>query len=231
LVVCDGISQAEGCECLAQLRLAQLERTAKIPATYRTSSLTDYPETQRALYKVFLEVQAFAREFPCGNKLGLLLLGDVGSGKTHLAVAALRSLFGRGFTGLFYDYQALVNKIRADSVGKGGVGDCAVYNEALNTEILLLDDLGACRPTEWIEDTVTSILSWRCNHRRPLIATTSLTDPDAGGLVMVRNSMGQVSYRAMLADRIGVRARSRLFEMCHIVLMPKLEDYRIKGTF
>ena len=52
---------------------------------------------------------------------------------------------------------------------------------ALDAEVLLLDDLGAHRVTEWVEDTVTSIITYRCNNRKPLIATTNLADPDAGG--------------------------------------------------
>ena len=55
---------------------------------------------------------------------------------------------------------------------------------ALDAEVLLLDDLGAHRVTDWVEDTVTSIITYRCNNRKPLIATTNLPDPDAGSNVI-----------------------------------------------
>src|ERR1039457_5529250 len=52
----------------------------------------------------------FSREFPTGKHLGLLLVGEPGTGKTHLAVAALRILISRGFEGLFFDYQNLLDR-------------------------------------------------------------------------------------------------------------------------
>jgi DNA replication protein DnaC len=91
----------------------------------------------------------------------------------------------------------------------------------------MLDDLGAHRVTEWVEDTVTSIITYRCNNRKPLIATTNLPDPDAGS-VMLDKSPGRIDYKTSLADRIGSRARSRLFEMCKVVRMPLVEDYRLR---
>ena len=93
-----------------------------------------------------------------------------------------------------------------------------------------LDDLGAHRVTDWVEDTVTSIITCRCNERRPLIATTNLPDPDMGGAVAERLAEGgpaRYDIRTTLLDRIGMRARSRLFEMCRVVRMPKVGDYRI----
>ena len=103
---------------------------------------------------------------------------------------------------------------------------------ALDTEVLLLDDLGAHRVTEWVEDTVTSIITYRCNNRKPLIATTNLFDPDAGsGSVFADRPAGQAGkteYRIRLDERIGARARSRLFEMCKVVRMPLVEDFRLR---
>ena len=84
--------------------------------------------------------------------------------------------------------------------------------------MLLLDDLGAHRVTEWVEDTVTSIITYRCNNRKPLIATTNLRDDDKVSDYKTR-TLGEV---------IGVRARSRLHEMCRVVNMPGVEDYRLR---
>ncbi|MEO8129559.1 MAG: AAA family ATPase, partial [Bryobacteraceae bacterium] len=111
-----------------------------------------------------------------------------------------------------------------------GSSNKEAYRSALDTEILLLDDLGAHRVTDWVEDTVTSIITYRCNHRKALIATTNLPDPDAGSLVVDRgpNLGGKPEYRTTLAERIGMRARSRLFEMCRVIKMPQVEDFRLK---
>src|SRR5258708_3716112 len=91
---------------------------------------------------------------------------------------------------------------------------------ALESRSTKLDDLGAHRVNDWVEDTITSIITHRCNHKKPLIATTNLPDTGAGDAVFRRNPDGQTDYRKTLADLIGSRARSRLFEMCRVVKMP-----------
>ena len=63
-----------------------------------------------------------------------------------------------------------------------------------------------------------------------MIATTNLPDPNAGDVLVERSPVlpGQVMTRESLADRVGSRARSRLFEMCRVVRMPLVEDFRIR---
>ncbi|MCS6952508.1 MAG: ATP-binding protein [Bryobacterales bacterium] len=231
-----GISGAERCECGLAERPARLEERAGIPPLYRNASLdnfllpTDDPAANRALANVLLSVRRYVREFPATDKPGLLFIGDPGTGKTHLAVAALRMLLARGFEGLFFDYQNLLDRIRAGYDPASGATDREAYRSALETEILLLDDLGAHRVTDWVEDTVTSIITYRCNHRKPLIATTNLRDPDAGDPAPMVGLGGELSSRYYLSERIGMRARSRLFEMCKVIRMPVTEDYRLRKT-
>ena len=98
----------------------------------------------------------------------------------------------------------------------------------MEADILLLDDLGAHRVTDWVEDTVTSIITHRCNNRKPLIATTNLIDGDAGYSTHEKTGAGKIDYRTTLTERIGPRARSRLFEMCRVVKMPLVEDFRLR---
>ncbi|BDC52487.1 hypothetical protein F183_A48020 [Bryobacterales bacterium F-183] len=170
------------------------------------------------------------REFPLTEKPGLLFVGDPGTGKTHLAVAVLRALIAKGYDGMFYDYQRLLDQIRQGYDKTSESVDREALRNALECEVLLLDDLGAHRVTDWVEDTVTSIITHRCNNRKPTIATTNLPDPDAGGTIQEKaaGSVGGYTSRITLAERVGMRARSRLFEMCKIIKMPAVEDYRIR---
>jgi DNA replication protein DnaC len=232
----DGISGAERCECRLEGRAQVLEENAGIPPLYAHASLDsfvlpqDNPTAHRALAGILLTVRGYAREFPNTDKQGLLFIGEPGTGKTHLAVAALRILISRGFEGLFFDYQNLLERIRAGYDPASGSSDREAYRTALDAEILLLDDLGAHRVTDWVEDTVTSIVTYRCNNHKPLIATTNLPDADAGTSMVERNSgLGVKIYsRVSLVERIGIRARSRLFEMCRVVRMPQVDDYRLR---
>ncbi|HYL36937.1 MAG TPA: ATP-binding protein [Bryobacteraceae bacterium] len=229
----EGVSGAEKCECANAGREQRVEARANIPPLYQNASVdnfilpADNPVSRTQLASVVLTVRAYVREYPNVPKPGLLFIGAPGTGKTHLAAAALRSLIARGFEGVFYDFQALLNHIRSGYDVASGTMDREAYRSALEAEILVLDDLGAHRVTDWVEDTVTSIVTQRCNHRRATIVTTNLRDPEVGDQ---RGSglQDDIHSKYFLEERIGMRARSRLFEMCKLIKMPDVEDYRLK---
>jgi DNA replication protein DnaC len=222
------ISGAEPCDCRSQGRAGRMEGRAQIPPLYQNAAFDNFTHFDDAhLKNVMMVVRRYTDEFPNGLKPGLLLIGEPGTGKTHLAVAALRKILEKGFECLYTDYQNLLDRIRSGYDASSNSSDKEAYREALDSEVLLLDDLGAHRVTDWVEDTITSIITYRCNHRKPLIATTNLPDAEAGSVVVQRGPVG-VDYRKTLADHVGPRARSRLFEMCTVIRMPNVPDYRLR---
>jgi DNA replication protein DnaC len=222
------VSGAEPCACRAEGRAARLEDRSQIPSLYRNASFENFNITSQDLRAAVLAVKKYADDFPNDTRPGLLLIGEPRTGKTHLAVSALRRIMEKGFECLFCDYQNLLDRIRSGYDAASNSADKEVYRVALDSDVLLLDDLGAHRVTDWVEDTVTAIVTHRCNNRKPLIATTNLPDPDAGSTMIQRSGLDRPEYRRTLAEHIGARARSRLFEMCTVVRIHHTEDYRVR---
>jgi DNA replication protein DnaC len=222
------VSGAEPCTCRAEGRASRLEERSQIPSLYRNASFENFNITSPDLRAAVLAVKKYADDFPNDTRPGLLLIGEPGTGKTHLAVSALRRIMEKGFECLFCDYQNLLDRIRSGYDAASNSADKEAYRVALDSDVLLLDDLGAHRVTDWVEDTVTAIVTYRCNNRKPLVATTNLPDPDAGSVIIQRSGLDKPEYRRTLAEHIGTRARSRLFEMCTVVRIHHTEDYRVR---
>ena len=159
------------------------------------------------------------QRFPSANNLreqgrGLLLDGLPGVGKTHLAVAVLKQVMDSSpARGLFYDTRDLLRVIRSTYDPSIRTTELEILRPVMTADLLVLDDLGAEKTSEWVEETMNLIVNTRYNERRLTIFTSNYVDiPDDTD----PNS---------LLFRIGFRMRSRLHEMCDFVEMDGA-DYR-----
>jgi DNA replication protein DnaC len=222
----DGRQVARSCECRVERRVARMLERAHIPKRYEHCSLDSYESgfrgANRTLAAAHMRARKFVEGFPVETAgTGLLLTGSIGVGKTHLAVGILQALVAeRGASGLFYDYRDLLKQVQNSYNQNVAATELQVLRPVFEAEVLVLDELGAAKPSDWVWDTVAHILNTRYNDRRTTIITTNYANAGPLGAEPGQNGAARAAMREeTLGDRIGERMRSRLQEMCVVVEM------------
>lgn len=217
----EGVRRVVRCDCRLETALARRLAAARIPPRYEQCCFENFqtgaPQSHSAysetLREAYFMAKRFAEEYPVHADFGLLFMGPSGVGKTHLAVAVLRGLLEKGVEALFYDFRELLKAIQASYNPVSQTTELQVLAPVLEAEVLLLDDLGASKPSDWVLETVGHIINSRYNDKRVTLITTNYLD------------VPPTPSEYKLADRIGERMRSRLYEMCRVVTM-QAEDFR-----
>lgn len=205
---------ARRCRCRARDIQAKLLEAACIPRRYQDCLLSNYqPAKGNSSQLLALTLShRLVREYPAVER-GLLLMGPCGVGKTHLAAAVLRGLIEKGIPSLFYESGALLKEIQSSYNPVSQTSESKVLEPVYEIGVLVLDELGTTKPTDWVRDTMMQIINTRYNDKKLTIFTTNYLDS--------RHSEREET----LEERISVRLRSRLYEMCKTVLVEG-SDYR-----
>ncbi len=219
IVVRDQREYAEPCACrrpTAKSPAAMLA-ACRVPPRYEHCVLEHFTPGAPSQRLAKERAERYVAGYPflgTDEGLGLLLCGGNGVGKTHLAVAILRELVEKkGARGQFWDFHELIREIKNSFDSETKTTELQVLEPVVEADVLVLDDLGAWKMTDWMNDTLFYLLNSRYTARRPTILTTNYQDADVEKI----RSADPLVRREYLVERIGQRLRSRLMEMCVVI--------------
>lgn len=197
----DGVSRVTRCDCWRDRLSQSLLKNARIPRRYAHCELSNFEihtDTQRAAHR---KAARLVEQFPVADK-GLLFYGDAGVGKTHLAVALMKdAIVTKGARAVFYETRELLKLVRDTYTAGSDATELDVLKPVMEADLLVLDDLGAEKKSEWVDETLGLVINTRYSERRLTVLTTNLRDVE-------NTEPGSFAYH------LGLRTRSRLKEMC-----------------
>jgi len=218
-IVLEGsVSRAKRCTCARVISGDRMVDSAKIPPRYVDCDFDNYDSQSLRQERAKTMAQNFAADYPLIEEDfpegGLLFSGTSGTGKTHLAVSVVKALLKKGIRCLYVDFHDLLAEIRSTYDELSQTSELQILRPVLTSEVLVLDDLGSQRMTEWMQDTVFHIVNLRYQQKKMLLTTTNLAIEPT-----------KASTQESLRERLGYKVVSRLYEMCTFIELDG-PDYR-----
>lgn len=224
LGVCDGSGWILGPEDVArpcECREARLKRgrgkgvASAIPPKFRGVSFDRPPVTHlpvEAVRSVKRYIAKLEENLAAGK--GIWFLGDVGTGKTTLAMLISKTALEQGHSVAIYSMPKLLARIRKTyEAGPGEDSYSQFFQKLTSVDLLHLDDVGAERQTDWVIEQLYAIVNERYESQRSIMFTTNLEQVEAGKEKPSEKGPGRKS-ELNVERQIGKRTFSRLAEMC-----------------
>ncbi len=236
---------ARRCECFTRDYDHNRKAHAGIPPSMLGCTLKNYYPQNPSQMEVLTTVGRYVRNFEehFGSGMGLLLRGPVGTGKTHLAAAALRELVEKGYTGLFLNFVHVIEQIRLSFDPNYESSEPDITARLRNCHVVVMDELGAVRPTDFVFDKMYDIINQCLERNVSVIFTTNYRDEIVKGRPASSTSVDFDSLEELarpsaaankaqlnlhtLNERIGERLRSRILGKC-VDLTLDGKDYRLR---
>ncbi|HEY8345695.1 MAG TPA: ATP-binding protein [Symbiobacteriaceae bacterium] len=175
------VRPARKCACLIQEEIEDLYRAAGITGplreqTFERFDLTVYPPQDRDHMAKVLEVcQDFARRVAEGTQEeSLLLTGDVGRGKTFLASAIANVALAARRSVVYFTFAEFLDLLRLAKV-ESNEEYMEGVQRLLDADLIILDDLGAEKVTDFVIQELFTIINHRMTRKRPMVISTNLT--------------------------------------------------------
>lgn len=221
LVEQDGSMRLARCRCRLLPDRIELFNGARFPGRHHNSSFNTFNKGLPDVMEGFVQSYKWTEMWTAEMK-GLVLHGDVGRGKTHLLIAAMRELvFRHGIRVRFVEFTHLLGDLKA-GFDQGRSAE-VLLNPLVEYDVLAIDELGRGRCTEWEMGVLDTLISKRYNSMKQIVGTTNYGTGRATGQVTPNLSKpakwdrSGESNQPTLADRVGRRVYSRLREVCAFV--------------
>jgi DNA replication protein DnaC len=203
------------CECQYNLNSYQVNSSLNIPRKYYHATLNNFIDGGVTSRKFILsKVKEYVYSDDIEEGIGFFFYGQNGVGKTHLAVAILKELYSlKGITGLFYDTTVLLYDLKATFEGNSSTRE--LLDNVIKAPILVLDDLGSERLSDWAKDILHYIIISRYNDKLPVIITSNIS---------LEKEVGK-DIQQDIESKFGKGVSSRLIEICYPIFVEG-EDFR-----
>jgi DNA replication protein DnaC len=225
-----GVRGVARCDCVGVTRTEALLQQAQIPRRYQHCSFQNFHlrlengQPNRSLSEARLVARRWVEEYPVDY--GLLFIGPTGVGKTHLAGAVIRDLIMlKGVECRFQDFRELLKEIRDSYNPISESTEFRIIQPLVDVEVLLLDELAAFNPSEWVKETLSYLINSRYNRKKVTLITTTLPlgEPSRPS---ARTPSGEPMPDIDAAlIHLGATLCSRLYEMCR-PLEINCDDFR-----
>lgn len=228
---------AKSCKNPSPIQIVNIFNNAYLPARYVDAEISKFDNHTGNYATVLRSVMRWLENFKNEGGVGLLLSGPVGVGKTFLLAAITKTLAKRGIVVRFADFNELLSVIKAGYSEKKS--EESVLQPLLDADVLVIDELGKGRNTEWEQEKLDQLIMRRYNSNRVVVASTNyllredseqnrIFNVDLENPTDFGNSFNPDVFGS-LESRIGKRIFSRLNE-CSLMIEMKGEDYRKKAA-